>query len=183
MGYWIKSDFNNFCDLQCCRVKATQRKYCNVALDAKGSLINPKIMGHSLTKGDRSRMNNVKRPLGSTAGFCGHPFYNWLVAKRVFVQAFGKLGVTVDVGATFPTNYKCGRLEHGFLRVRCDKCHFERLVAFSCKKRGFCPNCGACRMAETAALLSDEAFADVPLRQRVGRSLAPPARAKGPLGY
>ena len=38
----------------------------------------------------------------------------------------------------FEAYLKCGRLEHGFLRVRCDKCHFERLVAFSCKKRGFC---------------------------------------------
>ncbi len=53
------------------------------------------------------------------------------------------------------------------MRVRCDECHFERLVAFSCKKRGFCPSCGARRMAETAALLSDEVFPDVPLRQWV----------------
>jgi hypothetical protein len=51
--------------------------------------------------------------------------------------------------------------------VRCDKCHFERLVAFSCKKREFCPSCGARRMAETAALLADEVFPDVPLRQWV----------------
>ncbi len=28
---------------------------------------------------------------------------------------------------------KCGRLEHGFLRVRCESCHTEHLVAFSCK--------------------------------------------------
>jgi len=35
----------------------------------------------------------------------------------------------------FKAYLKCGRLEYGFLRVRCDKCHFERLVAFSCKKR------------------------------------------------
>ena len=67
----------------------------------------------------------------------------------------------------FEAYLKCGRLEHGFLRVRCDTCHFERLVAFSCKKRGFCPSCGARRMAETAALLSDEVFPDVPLRQWV----------------
>ena len=40
-------------------------------------------------------------------------------------------------------------------------------MAFSCKKRGFCPSCGARRMAETAALLSDEVFPDVPLRQWV----------------
>jgi ribosomal protein S27E len=67
----------------------------------------------------------------------------------------------------FEAFLKCGRLEHGFLRLRCDKCHFERLVAFSCKKRGFCPSCGARRMAETAALLADEVFPDVPLRQWV----------------
>ena len=53
---------------------------------------------------------------------------------------------------------KCGRLEHGFLRVRCDSCHAEHLVAFSCKRRGFCPSCGARRMAESAALLVDEVF-------------------------
>ena len=67
----------------------------------------------------------------------------------------------------FEAYLKCGRLEHGFLRVRCDNCHFERLVAFSCKKRGFCPSCGARRMAETAALLADEVFPDVPIRQWV----------------
>ena len=43
---------------------------------------------------------------------------------------------------------KCGRLEHGFLRVRCEGCHHEKLVAFSCKRRGFCPSCGARRMVD-----------------------------------
>lgn len=33
------------------------------------------------------------------------------------------------------TDYlKCGRLDHGFLRVRCEQCHHEKLVAFSCEK-------------------------------------------------
>ena len=31
----------------------------------------------------------------------------------------------------------CGRLENGFLRVRCESCSHEHLVAFSCKRRGF----------------------------------------------
>jgi hypothetical protein len=31
----------------------------------------------------------------------------------------------------FEDYLKCGRLEHGFLRVRCDGCHAEHLVAFS----------------------------------------------------
>jgi Transposase zinc-binding domain len=43
--------------------------------------------------------------------------------------------------------------------------HAEKLVAFSCKKRGFCPSCGGRRMAETAALLSDEVLPERPLRQ------------------
>jgi len=38
---------------------------------------------------------------------------------------------------------KCGRLEHGFVRVKCTGCRNELLVAFSCKRRGFCPSCGA----------------------------------------
>jgi len=62
---------------------------------------------------------------------------------------------------------KCGRLEHGFLRVRCESCHAEHLVAFSCKRRGFCPSCGARRMAESAALLVDEVLPERPMRQWV----------------
>lgn len=56
---------------------------------------------------------------------------------------------------------------HGFLRVRCTACHAERLVAFSCKRRGFCPSRGARRMTECAALLVDEVLPRVPLRQWV----------------
>jgi ribosomal protein S27E len=82
------------------------------------------------------------------------------------LEAQGR-SLPTHVHREFEAYLKCGRLEHGFLRVRCEKCHFERLVAFSCKKRGFCPSCGARRMAETAALLSDEVFPDVPLRQWV----------------
>ena len=67
----------------------------------------------------------------------------------------------------FAAYLKCGRLEHGFLRVRCTACHAERLVAFSCKRRGFCPSCVARRMIETAALLVDEVLPPEPLRQWV----------------
>ena len=67
----------------------------------------------------------------------------------------------------FEAYLACGRLEHGFLRVRCDSCHAEHLVAFSCKRRGFCPSCGARRMAESAALLVDEVFPEQPVRQWV----------------
>jgi len=67
----------------------------------------------------------------------------------------------------FEDYLKCGRLEHGFLRVRCEDCHSERLVAFSCKRRGFCPSCGARRMVESAALLIDHVLPRLPMRQWV----------------
>src|SRR5450631_1099181 len=67
----------------------------------------------------------------------------------------------------FEEYLKCGRLEHGFLRVRCKECHREKLVAFSCKRRGFCPSCGARRMVESAALLVDDVLPAVPMRQWV----------------
>ena len=40
-------------------------------------------------------------------------------------------------------------------------------MAFSCKRRGFCPSCGARRMAESAAYLVDEVIPRVPVRQWV----------------
>ncbi|HMN46652.1 MAG TPA: transposase zinc-binding domain-containing protein, partial [Povalibacter sp.] len=67
----------------------------------------------------------------------------------------------------FDAYLKCGRLEEGFLRLRCEHCHAGKLVAFSCKKRGFCPSCGARRMVESAALLADEVLPERPLRQWV----------------
>lgn len=67
----------------------------------------------------------------------------------------------------FESYLKCGQLEHGFLRIQCDSCHREQLVAFSCKRRGFCPSCGVKRMVESAALLVDSIFPHRSIRQWV----------------
>lgn len=55
-----------------------------------------------------------------------------------FLEAFDARGRKLPgyVHEEFAAYLKCGRLEHGFLRVRCTACHAERLVAFSCKRRG-----------------------------------------------
>ncbi len=71
----------------------------------------------------------------------------------------------LHVQQEFADYLKCGRLEHGLLREQCIHCHHEHLVAFSCKRRGFCPSCGARRMAESAALLVDEVLPEQPIRQ------------------
>ena len=62
---------------------------------------------------------------------------------------------------------RCGILAHGFLRLHCDECGHDRLVAFSCKRRGFCPSCGGRRMADTAAHLVDRVLPEAPVRQWV----------------
>ena len=62
---------------------------------------------------------------------------------------------------------ECGVLAYGFVRVKCDDCTNEQLLAFSCKKRGFCPSCGAKRMAETAAHLLENILPRVKIRQYV----------------
>ena len=61
----------------------------------------------------------------------------------------------------------CGVWARGFARFRCDACHAERLVPFSCKARAVCPSCGGRRMAERAAHLVDHVLPAVPMRQWV----------------
>src|SRR5712691_7081667 len=61
----------------------------------------------------------------------------------------------------------CGILARGFLRLRCQSCGHDRLLPFSCRRRGWCPSCGGRRMAETAAHLVDYVFPIVPVRQWV----------------
>ena len=63
--------------------------------------------------------------------------------------------VEAETGASLPDFVKdefdafleCGILAHGVLRLRCGDCGHEKLGAFVCKRRGFCPSCGARRMA------------------------------------
>lgn len=62
-------------------------------------------------------------------------FVQHLEAPEVYLPAY--------VEQEFEDYLKCGRLEDGFLRVRYEQFHSEHLVAFSYKRRGFCPSCGA----------------------------------------
>ncbi len=67
----------------------------------------------------------------------------------------------------FRSYLACGRMEHGFVSVKCDGCRHELLVTFSWKKRGFCPSCGSRRMVEPAAHLIDHVMPRIPVRQWV----------------
>ena len=61
----------------------------------------------------------------------------------------------------------CGIAEHGFLRLHCNTCGHDRVLPFSCKRRGVCPSYGGRRMADTAAHLVDRVIPRVPVRQWV----------------
>jgi hypothetical protein len=102
---------------------------------------------------------------------------------RDVMSAQGK-DLPLHVQQEFADYLKCGRLEHSFVWVQCSECHHEYLVAFSwlflripahtalvnpftSLRRGFCPSCGARRMAESAALLVDEVLPEQLIRQWV----------------
>lgn len=61
----------------------------------------------------------------------------------------------------------CGILAKGFLRLHCEGCGADGLVAFSCKHRGFCPSCGGRRMNETATHLVASVLPHQRIRQWV----------------
>jgi len=61
----------------------------------------------------------------------------------------------------------CGDLHFGFARVRCETCGHEYLVAFSCKRRHFCPSCHQKRVVEFGEWLYTEVLKQVPHRQWV----------------
>ena len=50
----------------------------------------------------------------------------------------------------FDAFLECGILAHGFLRLRCGECDHDKLLA-PCKRRGFCPSCGAPDVADGSA--------------------------------
>lgn len=75
-------------------------------------------------------------------------------------EAAAGAGLPQFVKDEFDAFLECGILAHGFLRC-------AAVVAFSCKRRGFCPSCGARRMAQTAAHLVDHVIPHVPVRQWV----------------
>jgi hypothetical protein len=76
-------------------------------------------------------------------------------------------GLPRFVEEEFQDFLRCGWLAAGFARFQYAACGIDRLVAFSCKGRGFCPSCGGRRMADRAAHVVDSVFPDGPVRQWV----------------
>ena len=82
-----------------------------------------------------------------------------------FQQRFGERSPIREHGIR-GSLLRCGILAHGFLHVRCEIAP-NRLVAFSCKRRGFCPSCIGRRMNENSPRPGRPRLAAVPIRQSV----------------
>ena len=61
---------------------------------------------------------------------------------------------------------RCGIIDFGFARIRCDDCGAERLLAFSCKTR-LCPSCAKKRQLLFGDFLAREVIEDVSHRHLV----------------
>ena len=73
-------------------------------------------------------------------------------------------GLPQFVVSEFEAYLDCGRLEAGCLLLECRSCGYSQLVAFSCKRRGFCPGCVARRMADTGVHLEQRVLPEAPVR-------------------
>jgi ribosomal protein S27E len=62
---------------------------------------------------------------------------------------------------------ECGDLHFGFARVKCQECGHEYLLAYSCKRRHFCPSCHQKRVVEFGEWLCTQVLKLVPHRQWV----------------
>ena len=61
----------------------------------------------------------------------------------------------------------CGNLHNGFARVKCKDCGHEYLLAFSCKRRHFCPSCHQKRVVEFGEWLCIDVLKKIPHRHFV----------------
>ena len=74
-------------------------------------------------------------------------------------------GLPTYVEREFYDYLQCGILAHGFLRLGCVTCQHEMLLAFSCKRRGFCPSCAGRRSPDHRAAMEPGTAADARVRQ------------------
>ena len=72
-----------------------------------------------------------------------------------------------DVVAVVEKFYRCGDLAQGFTRLHCPDCGHEKLLAFTCKTRGYCPSCHQRRAIETADWIARDLTFNVPHRMYV----------------
>ena len=117
----------------------------------------------------KQKLQHYRRRTPETSGlyqivFHGHEELQQTWEAR-FQHRYGYL--RQEVCKTFTEYLNCGILAHGAARVYCDGCKHSLLIAFSCKRRGVCPSCGAKRAVKFAEHIHSEVIEEVPHRHTV----------------
>ncbi len=122
---------------------------------------------HDPTAASRSEKRTYRRrePEGTLLYQVVHDHLETFLERAT--ELGGGRGLPAFVQRELRAYLRCGILSHGFARVHCWSCGKDAVVAFSCKRRGFCPSCGGRRMADCAAHLVDRVLPEVPVRQWV----------------
>ncbi len=86
-----------------------------------------------------------------------------------FIVEQAKVGIKLPlfIHQEFDDYLKCGIPEFGFVRTYCYQCQHSGIVAFSCKRRGFCPSCSGKRMNGEAHHIINNVLPEVTTRQWV----------------
>ena len=94
---------------------------------------------------------------------------NYEIFERVYERKYqAKYGFLRPIVSKVIYQYlDCGILHNGFARVKCRICNYEYLLAFSCKRRHFCPSCHAKRVVYFAEWVCSEVLKNVPHRHFV----------------
>lgn len=102
------------------------------------------------------------------------PYYqciedNYETFERVYENKYeAKYGYLRPVVSKVINQYlDCGILHNGFARIKCKSCNHEYLLAFSCKRRHFCPSCHAKRVLEFGEWACSNVLKNVPHRHFV----------------
>ncbi len=80
--------------------------------------------------------------------------------EHEYAPKWGRLRDVVQ--RSFEAFLECGLPGYGFARVRCDTCHDEYLLPFSCQIRGLCTSCSAKRCAAWGKWVTEELVREVP---------------------
>jgi hypothetical protein len=146
-----------------CRCAACTRSWCVLPVSGKSStLVLPPPRESTRHRGATAMPPSMK---GSTGPHFSLHAGKYVPATRrapetsALVEAFRRGWASVcerlRVRKEAERFLTCGDVRHGFVEVACGQCEEARLVAFSCKGRGWCPACTTRRALDTSAHLED----------------------------
>lgn len=108
---------------------------------------------------DRHHCRRRRRPADGVGAGAGE-YRRWApevsVLHEAFRRGFGEARewLPARVKREVVSYLRCGDVRYGFVEVTCDGCRDSRLVAFSCKGRGWCPSCTTRRAIETGVVVA-----------------------------